>query len=304
MQITELLSGFVRDLWHLPFLFKLFLLYGAGAAVWQWWRRWRHANMLAASQTWPVYRARVVAAQVLDRESEGKHGRFFWLGVLTYSYTVPGQELEIGEYRRKFYDEDEADDWARGVRDMFVDVRVDPEDFKRSVWQEVPILRGSQVSVPALDGSRNLMQSWDVLEFPTGLVLCAATVGALLAAWIQVSCWVSKPVITAERNQTFFFGMHLGAIGLSIASNLVTTKRGPLFSRTKWRDIFPKNSPEARTMQVLGTGFGLIFMYGWVRLASHPDSAGSWGVLMFSAVWCLFYTGSALTCWRALRHDA
>ena len=298
---TELLSGFVRDLWHLPLLFKLFLLNGVGTAGRRWWKRRQQAEMLAASENWPVYRARVVSAQILDRKSEGKHGSYFWPGLLTYSYTVPGQELEVGEYRKKFEDEDEADVWARGMRDTFVDVRVDPADAKRSVWQESPLLPGSQLRPPVLDASRTFEQSWGGPEIPLRLMLCAASVGALAAAWIQVSCWLGKPAITAEGNQTIFFGMHLGAIGVSIASSLLTANRRSVLSRGRWRDTFPKHSPEARVMQMLGAGFGLVFVYGWVRLASHPDAAAKWGVLMFSAVWCLFYTGSAMTCWRALR---
>ena len=54
-------------------------------------------------------------------------------------WLVPGHDLEVGEYRKRFEDEGEADAWARALRDTFVDVRVDRADVTRSVWQETPI---------------------------------------------------------------------------------------------------------------------------------------------------------------------
>src|SRR5690242_4284226 len=126
MHAVEWVRGFLVDLWRLPWAFKLVLAFMAGQAGWQWLRRFREEQTLAASAAWPVYRARVIWAKVSDEQKEGRHGSVSWEGVLTYSYTVPGHELEVGEFRKNFYDEDEADAWARALRDTFVDVHVDP----------------------------------------------------------------------------------------------------------------------------------------------------------------------------------
>ncbi len=132
----------------------------------------------------------VVWAQVTDRQSEGRHGPSYWEGVLTYSYTVPAQELEVGEYRKKFYDEEQAEEWSRGLRDSFVDIRVDPADVKRSVWQEQPVF--TQPALPQGRISRSdaiEAEGLGIREIAAILVLCASVVGAFIALWFELSCF-------------------------------------------------------------------------------------------------------------------
>ena len=225
MATVELVRGFLVDLWHLPLVFKLFLLYGAGAVGWKWWKGKQHAELVAESETWPVYRARVVFAQVLDRKGGGEDGPSYWEGLLTYSYTVPGHELEIGEHRKRFADEEEADEWARGLRDTFVDVRVDPRDPKRSVWQETAILTTRLLRAPVMDAMRSKeVTPWGQRELAAAVVFCAAASGTLYASRIQFSCLTGRPLITAETNTKIFFGMHIGAIICAIASSMLAAK--------------------------------------------------------------------------------
>jgi hypothetical protein len=113
MNPTRLGRQFLADLMRLPLIFKLFVLYGVGAAGWKWWTARRQAAVIVASAEWPIYKARVVWAPVSDWRHEGEDGPSYLEGVLTYSYTVPGHDLEVGEYRKRFEDEGEADAWAR-----------------------------------------------------------------------------------------------------------------------------------------------------------------------------------------------
>ena len=272
-------------------MFKLFLLYGAGAAAWQWWKARQRSEEMSASAAWPVYRARVVWAQVSARNGGGKSGPSYWEGLLTYSYTVPGHDLEVGEYRKRFEDEGEADDWARALRDTSVDVRVDPADVKRSVWQETPILTLPSPLAPELDGSRlQGIEAWGIREGLAAIVFCAAAVGALLAAWIQLSCLTGKPSISAEENGVAFFGMHIGAILCSIAAGLLA-QRGK-WSRSTWQRSF-KAGTTGTGMKILGAYTTVVFLYGWVRMAAQDGDSRYFGVLMFSAVWLIFYLGAA-----------
>jgi hypothetical protein len=220
--------------------------------------------------------------------------------LLTYSYTLPGHDLEIGESRKRFEDEEEADEWARGLRDTQVDVRVDPADSKRSVWQETPVLTAPLPRVPELDGSRlQNMGPWGTRELSAAIVFCAAAAGAFFAAWVQVSCLIGKPAITAEGNAGLFFGMHIGAMACGFASGLIAT-RGR-FSRSSWQKAF-RGSSTGLGMKVLGAYTTVVFIYGWVRMAARDGDSGFLGILMFSSVWLMIYLAAAGATLQAMQH--
>ena len=285
---------------HLPLIFKLFVLYGAGAAGWRWWKAQRQAGVIAASAGWPVYKARVVWAQVSDWHHEGEDGPSYLEGVLTYSYTVPGHDLEVGEYRKRFDDEDEAGAWTRALRDTFVDVRVDPADVKRSLWQETPILTAPSPRVPELEDSRSQeIEARGVREVLATVIFCVAALGAFLAAWIQLSCLTGKPLISAERNGAAFFGMQIGAIVCWITVTLLA-HRGK-WSRSTWRKSL-KAGTTGIAVRVVGLYSTAVFLYAWVRMAAHDGDSRKLGVLMFSAIWLIFYASAAATALQAMQH--
>jgi hypothetical protein len=206
--------------------------------------------------------------------------------------------LEVGEHRKRFEGEEEADEWARALRDTFVDVRVDPADLKRSVWQETPILTAPTLRAPELDGSRlQKLEGLGTREALAAIIFCVASVGALYAAWIQLSCLTGKPLITAESNEAAFFGMHLGAILCGIAGSVVA-QRGK-WSRSTWQKSFTGATGPA--MKVLGFYTTVVFLYGWVRMAAHDGDARYFGVLMFSAIWLTFYVSAAATSLQAIQ---
>jgi hypothetical protein len=299
MNPTQLGRQFLADLMRLPLIFKLFVLYGVGAAGWKWWTARRQAAVIVASAEWPIYKARVVWAQVSDWRHEGEDGPSYLEGVLTYSYTVPGHDLEVGEYRKRFEDEGEADAWARALRDTFVDVRVDPADVTRSVWQETPILTTPSLRVPELDGSRlHEIEAWGAREVLATAVFCVAAVGAFLAAWIQLSCISGKPLISAETNRAAFFGMHIGAIVCGITVALVA-QRGK-WSRSTWQKSF-KAGTTGIAMKILGFYTTVVFLYGWVRMAAHDGDSRHLGILMFSAIWLICYVGAAAGALQAMQ---
>lgn len=85
MNPIELARRLLDDLVRLPLIFKLFLFYAAGAASWRWWKARQQAEVVAESTAWPVYRARVVWAQVSDRLWEGEgRGWAFLLGRIAF----------------------------------------------------------------------------------------------------------------------------------------------------------------------------------------------------------------------------
>jgi hypothetical protein len=304
MNAVVSVRGFAEDVWRLPSMFKLIALYAAGAGVWGWQKRRKHAEMLAASESWPVYRARVVWAQVTDHQSGGEGEPSYWEGVLTYSYTVPGQELEVGEYRKRFYDEEEADSWARGLRDTFVDVRVDPDDPKRSIWQENPVLTQPRLQEGVIDRPVAVeAEGWGMREVAAFLVLCASTAGASIALWAQLSCFRGKPQITADGSKEIFFAMHVGAILCAIAAQMLFPKSGRFFSMSasRWRDFYGDDSLSRFIVRTLSLYTFAVFLYAWVRAAVHENEQSYRGILMFSTCWLSVYTISAFICLRALQ---
>jgi hypothetical protein len=300
MNLMGLVHRLLDDMQRLPLIFKLFLLYAAGAAGWQWWKKRKQAELVVSSMAWPVYQARVVWAQVSDRLWEGEDGPSYWEGVLTYSYTVPGYELEVGEYRKRFEDEDEANNWARALRDTFVNVRVDPTDVKRSIWVETPILAVPSPALPELESSRlERIARWDGRTVLAAIIFCVAAFGAFFAAWIQLSCLKGKPLVTAEANGPVFFGMHIGAILCAITSSFVA-KRGK-WSRSNWQKPF-KTGTTSTAIKILGFYTTAVFLYGWLRMAANDGNPGHLGVLMFSAIWLIFYVTSAAASVQAIQY--
>lgn len=291
MNPIEFAHRFIDDLLRLPLMFKLVVLYGVGATIWQWWKARQQTEVIAASASWPVYRARVVWAQVSDLKREGRHGPTYWEGLLTYSYTVPGYELEVGEHRKRFDDEEEADDWARALRDTFVDVRVDPANVKHSVWQEAPILTAPSAAMPVLDGSRlQGMEGWATRDVLAAVIFCVSAAGAFFAVWIQLSCLIGKPLITAEANTGLFFAMHAGAIACGVAGGLIA--QPGKWSRSAWQKSL-KSGSTGIAIKVLGFYTTAVFLYGWVRMASGDGDSRYFVPLIFSAGWLIFYVSAA-----------
>lgn len=58
----------------------------------------------------------------------------YYLATLTYTYRNPEQQM--GEYRRKFAEKEDAEAWANSYKDETVKVHVDPRDPTRSVLRD------------------------------------------------------------------------------------------------------------------------------------------------------------------------
>ena len=58
----------------------------------------------------------------------------YYLATLTYTYNNP--EQQIGDYKRRFGDEDEAKAWANSYKGETVKIHVDPRDPTRSLLRE------------------------------------------------------------------------------------------------------------------------------------------------------------------------
>lgn len=295
-----MIHGFLNDLWNLPLVFKLVLLAGIASWLWQWHKTRKQKELENTALLWPPHRARVVWAQVSDERREGRHGPAYWEGILTYSYAFPGQELEVGEHRQRFYDEATAADWARGLRDSFVSVRVDPANPKCSVWLD----EGGTIAaaLAATESDRTLSKElWGGTGhmLAAGAVFAIAGTGALVALWILVSCWKGRPIVTAGRNAAGFFGMHLGVMFCLVAAQAVST---PCSSRdlAKWFRRTASNVKESRLFKWVSACYGVLFVYAWIRLSARDGDPEFWSILMFSAGWFLGYLSAAGMCWDAL----
>lgn len=126
-----------------------------------------------------------------------------------------------------------------------------------------------------------------------------AAVGAFFAAWIQLSCLTGKPLISAEANGAAFFSMHVGAILCGIAGGMVA-QRGK-WSRSSWQKTF-KAGATGTAMKILGFNATAVFLYGWLRMAAKDGDSRFLAVLMFSAIWLIFYVSSATASLQAMQH--
>lgn len=290
MHPIELVRGFLVDLWHLPVVFKAFLACGAGASAWQWWKRRQNAALVLEASGWPLHRARVVWAQVGDAKRP-RHGRTYWEALVTYSYTLPGQELETGEYRRKFYVAEEADEWARGLRETHIDVRVNPLDSKQSAWTDDRAVMPAQTVVPILRE-----ESWGLRESVALLVFLVGAAGAGFSAYVQLSAFQGRNVAAASNNFGLFMGMHLGAMACGFATAFLKKGGSSLrHSGANW----PTQQP--LPWKIMGGYVTCVFLYCWVRMSAHPGGENVWGTLSFASIWMLFYFAAATEAWMVMR---
>lgn|SRR6185437_10727136 len=74
----------------------------------------------------------LVERQILS--SLNSHSTPYYLATLTYFYRNPDEQM--GDYKRRFGNEDEAKAWANSYKGETVKVHVDPRDPTRSVLRE------------------------------------------------------------------------------------------------------------------------------------------------------------------------
>jgi hypothetical protein len=300
VQPTEFIRRFLNDLWHLPWFFRLVLLGVAASWAWQWYKERKRKELETTAVSWPQHRARVVWAQVSDERREGRHGPAYWEGILTYSYALPGHELEVGEHRQRFYDEVAAADWARGLRDSFVMVRVDPANPKSSVWLDEG---GSTAAAMAAVTTERAVsrEPWGGAghAVAAGAIFAIAGTAALAALWVLVSCLRGKPIFTAETNMGAFFGMHVGLIVCLIAAQALATP-GSSRDLSKWFRTTANSVKDSGVVKWLSAGYAVLFVYAWIRITAKDGNPAFWSILMFSGGWFVGYLSAAGMCWRAL----
>ncbi len=300
MQPTGLIRGFVNDLRHLPLIFQIGLLAIAANWAWQWHKGRKRRQLEKAAVSWPQHRARVIWAQVSDERREGRHGPAYWEGILTYSYAFPGQELEVGEHRQRFYDETVAADWARGLRDSFVTVRVDPTKPNCSVWLDEGASTAAALASVAAERSVSEESSRGSGHgAATGVVFAVAATAGVAALWILVSCFKGKPIFTAQSNAVAFFGMHIGVIVCLIAAQALSTP-GNSRDLTNWFRTTSNRLKESAVVKWLSACYAVLFVYAWVRITARDGDLEFWSILMFSGGWFVGYVSAAAMSWRAL----
>lgn len=115
------------------------LVVGVGLLVsicWQLLENWRKRTR---GRCWPTVSAVIDSVGVILVDSElpssgGVHNWPSYLATLTYSYRSP--EERMGEYKRRFGNEEEARAWANSYKGETVQVHVNPRDSTESVLRE------------------------------------------------------------------------------------------------------------------------------------------------------------------------
>jgi hypothetical protein len=98
----------------------------------KWIKRTRGRNWPTISAVVDIASVAFCHDDVLPYSANSYHP--YYLATLTYIYQNPEQQM--GEYRRRFGDKDEARAWANSYKGETLKVHVDPRDPTRSVLRE------------------------------------------------------------------------------------------------------------------------------------------------------------------------
>ncbi|HEY4356127.1 MAG TPA: hypothetical protein VGN16_10300 [Acidobacteriaceae bacterium] len=278
--------------------FGLWIAIAVGAWIWAWWNRRGHRLLLQEAASWPTQSARVIWAQVIQEKSSGEGSSRSWSVLVTYSYLA--KEVEVGEYRHVFSDELDASAWSSSLHEKTLTVHVDPADPRRSVWMESAALEniGEAIATTPPNEGEPLT---GIAEFVRLFTLLGSVIGFLLSVWAQITALLRKPFLGAKTNTAGFFAMHIAAIVCSLAADMVLKARFPgRRSRPFGRRLAdPAVGPLMKVLSFYGICVFLIF---WAR-AFFGFETDAWrgGAVMFSAIWAIFFGGSAAICWSAGR---
>ena len=111
----------------------LILLVGiCGQLLKNWIERTRGRNWPAVSAVVDIVSVAFFNDEIIPYSANSYHP--YYLATLTYIYQYPEQQM--GEYRRRFGNEDDAEAWANSYKGETVKVHVDPRDPTRSVLRE------------------------------------------------------------------------------------------------------------------------------------------------------------------------
>ncbi len=120
-------------------LILLLLAFGAvmlvgicGDILNKWIKRTRARNWPTASAVVDIVSVALFKDDILPTNANSYHP--YYQATLTYIYQYP--ERQMGDYSRRFGNEDDAKAWANSYKGETVKVHVDPRDPTRSVLRE------------------------------------------------------------------------------------------------------------------------------------------------------------------------
>ncbi|HEY4356128.1 MAG TPA: hypothetical protein VGN16_10305 [Acidobacteriaceae bacterium] len=141
-------------------------------------------------------------------------------------YNYPGfhGEAEIGEHHERFYEAGVAQEWTQLLlRYPDLQVRVEPREGKRSVWEEGERVAMERRALSPGQVARTASFT-RVFELASVLVFALSVVGVVLSLWFFIRSLVDKPALLIA-NTGMFFVMHFLAMGCIGAVVLLAIKR-------------------------------------------------------------------------------
>ncbi|MBZ5665154.1 MAG: DUF3592 domain-containing protein [Acidobacteriia bacterium] len=227
---------------------------------------------------------------------------------LLYSYNVPGERYALaGEFEKDFNDEDEARQWAEGLREQTIPVRYNPGKPATSVlWDSelANVVAGNPVLSKPTPPSHQPLESWERMFFP-GLIVLSAT-GLAVSLAVHVAAIAGVALVSTLG----FFALHAACIVLFFPAAKGTNQQG----HSQSLDVAIKSWPEWVRISTYFFFYYAIFNFllclalffmkepgygGFENGAPSPEL-----IRWFSGHWMLFFVASSAMMYMRLRSGA
>jgi Protein of unknown function (DUF3592) len=231
-----------------------------------------------------------------------------YVAELGYSYSTAGN-VEAGFYKREFWTEGEASEFARDLKGKPVVVHYNPNKPSKSALSESSIesLVQSRAPKPAWELSSatlsNAVPDW--LQPFVWVFIGLSAAGFVLSLWVHFGAVAGRRVAPAP----FFWILHMGIFVVWFPAVMVAQRQvGNLKRKDFWKAIL-KGSPD--WVRYLIYGFlayaGINFMYFFFQVPTGRTEGVDPPAMVwrgFSGHWMVFYLSALAILYSAARQTA